>query len=177
MVTAPLIAPTDIEEFPGAPFPQPVVEAACGAVRGAAGWHIAPVATEAFTLDCDGGTLLVLPVREVTEVTEVRDVRDPDNPVVLTGWRKTRAGMVYRGAGWPEGFETVEVDVTCGLDDCPAELLPVIVEHCQLSMTSTGVQQESSGSESVTYRGAGGSGSVVMRDDPRVARYALGPRV
>jgi hypothetical protein len=174
----PLADASDLAAFPGAPFDDALVISACAAVRAEAGWHIAPSVSETLTVDSPGGPLLTLPTLALTEVSAVRDVTDPDDTETLGDWRVSAAGMLARtnGQPWPAGFGVLEVDVTHGYDQCPAELLPVIAEHCQASTISSTVQQEASGSESVTYFGAGASGSVALRGDARVRRYRVGAR-
>lgn len=148
----PLATPDDLEGFPGAPFAQTTIDAACQAVRDAARWVIAPQSTETLTVDADGGRVLLLPTMHLVSVSEVRDVTDADDPKVITGWRKSRAGMLELRSGcWPSGFETVEVDVVHGYEQCPASLLPLIAELCQMSTLAGGIVQESSGTESATY--------------------------
>lgn len=148
---AQLALPADLVDFPGAPFPPSIVEAACEAVRRDARWHIAPPVTETVTVDSGGGTLLVLPTLRMTAVTEVRDVTG-DAPEVLTGWRKSSAGLLYRSSGWPVGLAAVEVDLTHGHDVCPPELLPVIAARCQWALVDSTVSQQSSGPFSVSVR-------------------------
>lgn len=165
MVTEPLVLASDLAGFPGAPFSETVVASSAEAIRNEAGWHIAPSVTETITIDSNGGPILMLPTLYLTAVTEVVDVSG-DTPTVLTGWRKSRAGMLSRQQGWPHGFESVEVTFTHGYDACPAELFPVIAERTQRK-----VQQESLGSRSVSY--ATDTGGVVSSV---VARYKLPPR-
>jgi hypothetical protein len=44
-----LVSPYDLEDFPGAPFSDTLVDAAVSEIRGEAGWHIAPQVTETLT--------------------------------------------------------------------------------------------------------------------------------
>jgi hypothetical protein len=106
-----LVTPEDLIDFPGAPYAWPVVESASEAVRAEAGWHIAPSVTETLTVDSDGGRILFLPTMLLTEVSEVRDVSG-ETPRVITGWRKSRTGMLIHPGGWPTGFEVIEVDLS-----------------------------------------------------------------
>jgi hypothetical protein len=160
-----LVSVADLADFPGAPFVETRVESAGEAVRAEAGWHIAPVLTETLTVDGEGGHLLFLPSLRVLEVTEIRDVTY-DEPRVITGWRKSKRGVIYRAGGWPVGFESIEVDVVHGYAACPAELLPVIAEY-----TTRRVTQESLGSRSVSFASDEGA-----RLDSRVARYKIPSR-
>lgn len=144
MPTSPL-TPTGLADYPGAPFTQSKIDSAVALVRRVAGWHIAPVVTETLTLDSEGGRTLLLPSLRVTSVTEVRDVSS-STPRVLTDWRLSSSGMLSRPGGWPEGFSTVEVDLSHGYDEWPSELLRVVAEATQRQ-----VRQESLGSRSATF--------------------------
>lgn len=171
----PLATPSDLTGFPGAPFSAAVVASGSGAIRDEAGWHIAPKVAQTFTLDAKGGSLLMLPTLKLVAVLEVRDVSDPDNPVILTGYRKTRSGMLERtnGGCWPRGFETIEADVIHGYDTCPPSLLPVLVERAQYAAINGAIKQEVTIGQSVTYGTLNVSGSV----DSRVAKFQLRGRV
>jgi hypothetical protein len=164
----PLVLPSDLEGFPGAPFADALVAAASASVRADAGWHIAPVIEDTVTLDSDGGCSLMLPSLHVVEVLGVSDVIDPDNPVVLSGWRNNAAGVLQRTAGFPAGLAVIEVDLTHGYDECPPELLPVVAERCQAAGVNRTVSQEQSGQEMVSYIGGGPAPGSRM---PRALRH------
>lgn len=166
-MASPLVAPDDLDGFPGAPFAQGIVDAAAGSVRGEAGWHIAPSITETITLDTDGGRYLFLPTMRLTAVSEVRDVTG-DAPKVLSDWRKSRAGMLYRAGGWPSGLESVEVDLTHGYDACPDELLSVIAARAQAARINQAAGNVRLGSLSISPSGEDTSGH-----DATVARYTI----
>lgn len=117
-----LFAPEDLEGLPGDPFDAELVRQAGEAIRNAAGWHIAPAVTETLTVDSTGRFNLYLPTKRLTAVTEVRDVTNGGS-TVLTGWTFNRLGRVTRPAGWPVDGHVLEVDVTHGYDETPAELL------------------------------------------------------
>lgn len=138
----PLVDTSELEGFPGAPFDQSVVDAVVAQLVGEAGWHIAPIMTDTVIVDTDGGRHLFLPTMFLTGVVEVRDVSG-DEPLVLTGWRKSRSGILFRAAGWPCGFETVEVDMTHGYNQCPPDLLPVIADMAMMATLDKTVRQES----------------------------------
>lgn len=164
-----LVSPADLSDFPGAPFAQSVVDAAVAAVRLAAGWHIAPLVTETIVLDAEGGTVLHLPTLKLVSVTEVRDLTG-DAPVVLSDWRKSRAGMLSR-SWWPCGFESVEVvDMEHGYEATPPELLQVVAEWCQLSGVNSAVRSEAAGGESIAYTAAG---AITPESRAILARYTV----
>lgn len=148
---APLVVPNELDGYPGAPFSQAVVDSAIGAIRRYCEWTIGPVTTETFTLDSRGGTVLLLPTMHLTGVTEVRDLSG-DTPVVLDGWRKSKAGMLERLTGWPRGFETVAVDAVHGYEACPDELLPIIAQACQRSLGKSTITERSIDDYAVKYK-------------------------
>ena len=162
MVIADLVQPTDLVDFPGGPFSAATVKAAGESVRRLCGWHIAPSVTETIVLDSPGGDVLWLPSRHVTAVESVRDLTGVQ-PVDLTGWRWSAAGML--SGKFPAGFRVVEVTLTHGFDSCPPDLLPVVVDR-----TRRRVMAESLGARSVTY----GTESNHLLDS--LAGYRLGPR-
>lgn len=109
-----------------APVPQGVDPAvwlaACAAVRGYCGWHVAPAVTETVTVDGPGGDLLRLPSAHVTAVLSVvsdgEAVADPQ-------W--SRHGMIRAECGrWSNRFGGVVVELTHGFDECPADVLEVV---------------------------------------------------
>ena len=142
-----LVTPADLVDFPGAPFKSSTVEAAAGQVRRICGWHIAPSLTETVTLDHDGGPVLYLPSLYVTDVVSVKDAMG-GTPREIMGWRWSGAGMVE--GSFPRGFRAVEVTLTHGYVECPADLLPVLA-----SRTQRRAMQESLGSRSVAYSAEG----------------------
>lgn len=146
-----LVTPQDLSDFPGAPFAISTVDVAVAALRRDAGWHIAPQVTETVLLDALGGRDLILPTRHLVNVTEVRDV-STSTPVVLTGWRKSKAGILHRDAGWPSGFQSVEVDMVHGYTVTPPELFPLVAVYSQLQAVNSTVKQEALGSWSRTLR-------------------------
>lgn len=150
-MTNTLVTPEDLADFPGAPFPPTVVDAAVDALRGDAGWHIAPEVTETVLVDSEGSCKLLLPTMRLTEVTEVRNVL-PDTPEVIEGWRKSRRGtLTLRWSGWPCGDESVEADITHGYAETPPSLFIVVAQYCQFIGTDSTVRQESAGGESISY--------------------------
>lgn len=162
--------PGDLDDFPGAPFTDALVDAAVGDVRGEAGWHIAPprVADE-VELDSTGGVWLFLPSLYVTEVTLVEDISGTA-PVQITDYKVKRNGRLYRAGGWPVGVSVVRVTMTHGYADTPPELLPVLAERCQSISTNSTVAQEQAGQLSVRYRDAAAAPVPVH---PTVSRYRI----
>lgn len=163
MVDAPLVAPSDVEGFPGAPFSAGVLAAAAGQVRSECGWHVAPVVSETVTVEA-GGSLALLPSLRVVSVEAVRD--EAGN--VLTGWRFRPNGILKRAGGFPE---VIEVDFTHGFDACPPELVGVIADRAQ-RVKAGQIRQESLGARSVSYA-ASSDGSL----SDAVSRHALQGRL
>lgn len=141
-----MVAPLDVygrlDGYPGAPFPLEIVDAASESVRSDAGWHIAPVVSE--TVLCDGAfsTLLHLPTMRLVSVSQVRVLVD-GLWLVLEGWRVAGSGMLHHPLGWAYGIGSIEVDMTHGYDDVPADLLPVIAARCQRARVDASVMQRS----------------------------------
>ncbi len=147
-----LADPADLADYPGAPFTQAVVDAAVAALRGDCGWHIAPQATETLTVNGSPTQTLILPTLYIVGITAIRDV-SATTPVTLTGWRMaSRAGLLWREEGWPDGFEVIEVDLTHGYTDTPAELLPAVAYYSQAQLADSNVSTESLLSWSKTTR-------------------------
>ena len=163
-----LVNSDDLEEFEGSPFEGSTLAAGEAAVRSAARWHIAPSVTETLLLDCDGGTRLVLPSLYVTAISEVRDV-SCETPVVITDYRWSSKGILSRRCGWwPCGLATVEVDLTHGYEECPADLWPSIATACLQASTDGRIAARTRGPFSDTYRNP--------ETDPVLERYSLPSR-
>lgn len=167
-MTNDLAAPDDLAEFPGAPFADSLLDAAVSAVRGEVGWHIAPSRNDTVDVDSRGGRYLFLPSLYVTAVTTVEDVTG-DVATAIDDWRFSANGTLYRAAGWPAGTAAVRVAMTHGFASCPADLLSVLAERCQLSAVNRAYAREGVGPFSVTLRDRADRAAV----DPAVARYQL----
>lgn len=146
-----LVSPTDLTDFPGAPFADALVDAAATEIRNVAGWHIAPEQTDTVTLDGTLQQVLVLPTLKIGTVSEVRDVTG-DTAEVLTGWEVRRDSMLYRQVGWPCRLQSIEVDVTHGHPTIPDDLMDVIAEASDAASRSPATSQLSVGSYSESYR-------------------------
>lgn len=169
-MTNTLASPDDLSGFPGAPFTAGVVDGAVGGLRSVARWHIAPSITETLTLDCDGGTRVVLPSLHVTAVTAVRDLSG-STPAEITGFRWSKAGILFRAGGWPCGFQVLEVDIVHGYAECPPELLPAIAAACQSVGVGRHLASKGIGPFTESYRDSTGQPA-----DPAVQRYTLPSR-
>ena len=145
--------------------------AACGAVRGYCGWHIAPSVSETVTVDGPGGSLLLLPTLHLTDLTDVTNdgtaVTDPE-------W--SEAGMV-RGS-WTSKFRGVKATLTHGYETCPAEVLAVVTDMAK-SAVLMGAANVQAGPYSMSpLPHAAQAGAVGMSDLQRAVldRYKLPPR-
>ena len=151
-MTNTLADPADLADYPGAPFTQAVVDSAVAALRGDCGWHIAPEVTETLTVNGSPDKTLILPTLLIVEITAIRDVTGT-TPVTLTGWRQaSKAGLLSRDEGWPTGYEALEVDLTHGYADTPADLLPAVAYYSQAQLADSNVSTESLLSWSKTTR-------------------------
>ena len=167
-----LVAPAALADFPGAPFTDALVDSAVSAVRGEAGWHIAPAVIETLVVESVGGHLF-LPTLQLTAVTAVRDVTNEDAvAVTVTGWRsqataRFRAGVLHLASRTRGGV--FEVDVTHGYTECPPELLPVLARRCDEAKAS-GAGQVRLGSLSI---GTTTGTTVTAADAAVVGRFKI----
>lgn len=157
-----LVAPTNLTGFDGAPFSSDKVDAAVGAIRGEAGWHIAPEVTETLRVESWGGRWLHLPTRRVVAVTNVQQ-----NGVTLS-WALYPGSSLYRVNGWPVGV--VEVALTHGYEECPPELYAVIAE----ATTGGRVRSRQEGPWQTSYAA---NGHDILDASAALSRYALHPGV
>lgn len=132
MAAPPLLAATDLADFPGAPFPDAVVDAAASAVRREVGWHIAPSITGDTARVVARGRLF-LRTLHLTGVTGIVDVTDPSSPETedLDDWDWTSSGVLYRRRSPTREGRVFEVTYTHGYESCPADLLPALAYRCQ----------------------------------------------
>lgn len=100
------------------------------------------------------GPVVVLPNRPVDSITSVTDVSDPNNETLLTTDEWTlRAGGTLETPGYGGNLEIVYVAGVSSLSDGLVELVCAIASRmANTSVTAaSGVQQETGGSESVTF--------------------------
>jgi hypothetical protein len=125
----PLVEPTDLTDFPGAPFPASLVAAACDSIRDDAGWHIAPSVESTEQVHSLGGKYLFVKSLRLTDVTEIRSITE-SGTTVLTGWVRYESGTLFRSCGWPVDA-LIEVDMVDGYETCPPSLFPAVVSRIQ----------------------------------------------
>jgi hypothetical protein len=133
----PLVDVADLNDFPGAPFPDAVILAAQAQVRADAGWHIAPIVTETVVVESNGGGWLQLPSLKVVSIDEVTD----DDGNSLAGWKLMPGGRLFIRSGWRSAL--YEVTMTHGYAEPPADLLPVVAARCQRSLVDAVLTQRS----------------------------------
>lgn len=173
-----MVTPDDLSGLPGAPFTDAEVDAAVQTVRNVAGWHIAPEAEDTVTLDVvRGETVLRLPTRKLVSIQEIRDV-DTSTAIDPSRYRVSASfGQVRRKYGfWPCGYGRVEVDMTHGYAEPPADLLALLGRAVLLARSAT---TESSQLWAGPFRTVSTTGAVSGSDDHPLSadaaleRYAL----
>lgn len=169
-------SPSLLADFPGAPFSQDAVDAAVEYVRDQAGWHIAPVHSETFSVEAQGGRYLFLPTRQLVSISAIRHITNySGNYQMLTDWYPNqtpqfKSGQVTRMWWYWPWYGFIEVDATHGYASCPADLLPVIAAVAfdfSRGRPVGQVAQESVGSVSIGYN----TGSLASFDS--FGKYAL----
>lgn len=164
-----LVTADKLTGFAGSPFAENVVNSAGESVRSRAGWHIAPEVSETLVVESEGGQFLFLPTLRISDITEIRDITAESSivtPRILDDWRfSSTPGVLFRAGRWPAGL--LEVDLTHGFTECPADLLPAVAEAARTSEAGGRVAQESLGSRSISFD------RRVGPIDP-VSRYTVG---
>ncbi len=176
----PLADPILLDEYAGGPFSARAIASASTSVRNDCRWHVAPVITETVTVDGCLSRLLLLPTLRLVSVTAVRILDDTETAwMPVTGWRiaKAEAGMLYRAVGWNHGPASIQVDMTHGYAQTPADLLPVIAARCQRNLADSILTQRS---ETVGTRTASESYNVnrlqIEAGQSALTAYRLPPR-
>lgn len=137
----------------GAPFTDDEVAGAVAAVQAAAGWHIAPTRSDTVTLTTGvGEALLRLPTKKLVSVETVTDL-DTDTDYTTADYRViTSTHQVLKRRGyWPAGYERIEVAMTHGYSEWPADLYPVIAEAAAVSRRDQTVRSQQAGIFVVAY--------------------------
>lgn len=137
-----LVSPAQVAAVVGTTYADEAVDAAAAAVRNYLGWPVSPRTTRTVVLNGSRSCYLPLPTLDPNAaVTEVRDVRTTE-PVVLSSWRKLAVPMLWRAEGWPDEPGSVQVDMTDGFEQCPADLVALVGSVCaELASGATGVLQ------------------------------------
>jgi len=100
------------------------------------------------------GPIVVMPERPVTEITTVKDITDPDDPYTLSAdeWVLRSGGILET----PNFGGNLEVTYDHGFATVPDEVIELVCgvasRLTQINVAAaSGVQQETAGSESVTF--------------------------
>lgn len=147
--------------------------------RGEVGHPVTLVEDDIILLDGGGGELLMLPAVPVTAITEVKVAG-----TVVTDWvASLRAGILRRTPGldpiwgwtaaWPDGLGNIQVTYSHGVETVPGDIQDAVLEHAAtLLLAPIGVQQETAGSQSITW-GVASTTGVTQKWADVVARHTL----
>jgi hypothetical protein len=120
-------------------------------------------------LSGDGSTLLLLPAAPVSDVSVKVDGAEVTDFSV-----SAKAGVLRRGAGWPDGLDNIEVTYSHGHSTIPGGIQDAVLEQAAiLAKVPAGVQSESAGGQSVTW-GLQATTGVTQKWSEAVAAYRLG---
>lgn len=176
MPAADLVTAEDLAEFRDGD-PDAIVRQVQAAIRRYCGWHIAPSLTETILVDGSGSRHMWLPTLHLTELVEVKssgEVMDADLiDWSASGYLESRCG---RFSSRPRG---VEVTLTHGYDDSPADLVGVAVGIADRSRSTGGARREAAGAVSIdfaTFNGVAGSIALLQHEIDLLAQYKLPPR-
>jgi hypothetical protein len=136
-------------------------------VQAYCGWHIAPVVDETLTLDGTGTSALLLPSLHVVSIDSVSECGTELDPETYS-W--SEAGLIRRGTQlwvsygydqprWTNAFRAIEVTLSHGYEEMPAEVQGVI-DALSARMTTTapvGVTQKQVGPFVESYAADPGS--------------------
>lgn len=157
------------------------IDEATAAIRNFCRQTLTYVADDEITLDCPGGTRLVLPELPVIEVSEV--VEDGTTLDVDDDYKLGQHGILHRiGATWAKGVQIIEVTYSHGYyldedyvdDTLPQEIIDVCTRAAARAYQAglraeevegvPGVQATSLGDYSVTFGSeqSGGAGESVL---------------
>ncbi|MEV4902358.1 hypothetical protein AB0K08_13575 [Citricoccus sp. NPDC055426] len=164
-----MVQATDLAGFRGAPFPQPVMDSAVGAIRDECGWHIAPSQEDTFTMRTGRVETILLPSLHITEVVAVNDLTSSYAPVIPPD----RVDILDHGAlhlegGWPA---KVSITIKHGYATCPDSLKAIIAEQ-SLGVAAGRIRQESLAGRSLSLE----AGLDPMTDTV-LSRYRLDGRI
>lgn len=143
MVYPPLTRDSDLDNFPGAPYPEAIVRSAEASIRKDAHWHIAPEYRETVTVECNDSLTLLLPsLRIVT----LHTVTEDETSTAITGCRIRKGGIVLPPTTgdvqyFTPGY-TYTLDITHGYASVD-DLLPTVAARCQRSQVDAALTQRS----------------------------------
>jgi len=131
------------------------------------------VEDETITLDCIGGTRILLPELPVVEVSQV--IEDGETLVVDDDYKLGQHGIIHRiGAKWAAGIQIIQVTYSHGYATIPDDIVAVAARAASRAFQAgrrakendgvPGIASKSLGDFSVAFQaeGAGGMGEGVM---------------
>lgn len=140
-----MVAPSDLEHLPGAPFDDAEVDGAVATLRKALQWRIAPEETETVTFDIPfRENKLRLPTAYLVKVEEIR-ANGGVVPSVAYQASKDLSIVKLTNGWWPQGYGTVEVDMTHGYESVPLDLLNIIAAIAATSRRDQSVREAVAG--------------------------------
>lgn len=155
---------------------------ASAAVRNYCGWHIAPVVEDDYTLDYDGGSLLILRTLRLVDVVSL-SVQGQSVDVEGLEWShngEVRLLRKWQQSGRPfAGFRAIEATIQHGYDlDAVADLNAVVQQVVGNAISSPlGATREQAGAVSVSWAttapGVSGGISLLDRDFTILNHYKL----
>lgn len=157
-----------------------LLSGASAAIRRYCGWHIAPVIEDDYTLDYEGGGLLVLrtlALRGIESLTVGGRAADVDS---LEWSENGEIRMLFHAPAW---FRAVQAKIQHGYDlDAVADLKAVVQQVVGNAISSPlGATREQAGAVSVSWAttapGVSGGISLLERDLAIVDQYKLPGRV
>lgn len=128
----------DLAAYLGEPPANPAqasfaLDAASELVRTYCGWSITREPDAAWTLDAIGGRLLALPTLHLIAVASVLVDGKPVDDA-----ESSSAGLLYRHAGWPNGYGSVEVHADHGHDTTPRHIVAVVCSLASRLLATAG---------------------------------------
>lgn len=170
--TAPLLTVEDFAAGTGGkvstadPRVAPLIAGATAGIRRYCGWHIAPVITEAVTLDGPGGRLLSFKTLRLVEILSLSE-RGEVLPVADLEWSELGNVMRRRGR-WTDRFRGITAEIRHGYESAPDVvqiIQQVVANACASPMGAT---REQAGQLSVAWAttapGVSGGISLLERD-------------
>jgi hypothetical protein len=120
-------------------------------------------------LDGNGTELLLLPAAPFTTIAV-----EVDGEAVTDYTASTRAGVLRRSALWPDGLENIQVTYTHGYATIPGAIQDAVLEQAAIqARVPAGVQQETAGTQSITW-GLAATTGVTQKWADAVNLYRLG---
>lgn len=164
-MTNTLVGPDTLVDF--GTYTDTLVDAAAASVRREADWHIAPRLTETITLVLRRGAAdeIPLPTRSFSDAPVVVSAVTSGG-TTITGWDQADGVLILGRHRHYSG--RLQVTLTHGFTECPADLLPILAQRAQSARSprDSRVSSFTNGAVQMAFRDA-------RELDPVVARYAV----